>query len=376
MFSRALSLIIKSITGFIVIYEDRLKKVEKRVAEIESEVSRPEVIQDQKRFQKLTKELAQMRPLADAYIKYKKNHKELQAVEEELSGGNVDHEMQSLYREEQKQLKACEGELISVIEDLLLRGSDPRAGRDVILEIRAGTGGEEAALFAADLYRMYSRAASNHGCKVEVMDINETGIGGLKEVIFSVAGPEAYRLLKYESGIHRVQRVPTTESSGRIHTSAVTVALMVEVDETEVDINPADLRIDVYRASGAGGQHVNKTESAVRITHIPTNVVVTCQDERSQHKNRAKAMRVLRARLYEAQEEKRQSEIAKERKDQIGSGDRSGKIRTYNFPDSRVTDHRIGLTLHSLDAILDGYLDDLVSALESDEKQKKLSDVS
>lgn len=360
---------------FKVIYKQRLDKLRSRVGEIETLISQPDVVKDQNQFQSLSKELFRIRPVVEAYAEYEKVAEELHGVTQELKQDSIDDDMRSMYEEESERLTKESEVLIEKIEGLLLKGSDPRMGRDVMLEIRAGTGGEEAALFAADLFRMYSRAASEKGCRIETMDISETGNGGLKEIIFSISGEEAYAHFKYESGIHRVQRVPSTESSGRIHTSAVTVALMVEVSETEVNINPQDLRIDVYRAQGAGGQHVNKTESAVRITHIPTNVVVTCQDERSQHKNKAKAMRVLRARIYEAEEEKRGKEIAKERKDQVGSGDRSGKIRTYNFPDSRVTDHRIGLTLHSLSDILDGHLDDLVEALENDERQKKLSEI-
>ncbi len=358
-----------------MIYKQRLEKLKSRVNEIETLISQPDIVKDQKKFQSLNKELFRIRPTVETYAEYEKVAAELHGVKQELAQKNIDQEMKKLYEDEAERLTDEAEKIIRDLESSLLKGSDPRVGRDVMLEIRAGTGGDEAALFAADLFRMYSRAAAEKGCRVEILDKSETGGGGLKEIIFSILGNDAYSYFKYESGIHRVQRVPVTESSGRIHTSAVTVALMVEVSETEVDINPNDLRIDVYRAQGAGGQHVNKTESAVRITHLPTNVVVTCQDERSQHKNKAKAMRVLRARIYEAQEEKRHKEIAKERKDQVGTGDRSGKIRTYNFPDSRVTDHRIGLTLHSLNDILDGHLDDLVKGLENDERQKKLSEI-
>ena len=262
------------------------------------------------------------------------------------------------------------------LEDILLKESDPNQTRDVILEIRAGTGGEEAALFVADLFRMYSKYAVSRRLSVEVINVSPTGKGGFKEIIFSISGTGAYELFKYESGIHRVQRVPETESSGRIHTSAVTVAMLVEADETEIQIEPKDLRIDVFRASGAGGQHVNKTESAVRITHIPTGFVVSCQDERSQHKNKAKAMRVLRARIYEMRQEQLHQEQAKARKQQVGSGDRSGKIRTYNFLDRRVTDHRIGLTLHDLDDILNGHLDVLVQPLAQHERMQRLTNAA
>lgn len=355
-----------------MIYADKLEKTEKRLAQIEHEISQPEVVKDQTKYQKLTKEMAEIRPLVGAYAEYRRVEAELAALSEELNGKKLDAEMRDLYREEEKSLKQQKEALLEQIETMLIRDDDPRAGRDVIAEIRAGTGGEEAALFVADLFRMYSRYAASLGLKLEVMDSNPTGIGGFKEVIFAVSGAGAYAKFKYESGIHRVQRVPATEASGRVHTSAVTVAIMAEADETEINIDPADLKIDVYRASGAGGQHVNKTESAVRITHLPTGVVVQCQDERSQHKNKARAMRVLRARLYEAEQERRQLEQSRERKAQIGSGDRSGKIRTYNYPDQRVTDHRIGLTLHSLNDILNGHLDEMVGALERDERNRKL----
>ena len=356
-----------------MIYYDRLLKIEKRYEELQQEVSQPETVKDTARYQKLMKELSHIKPLVEAFGRYRKTNDEFKVLEEELKTKGLDGELRDLYWEESKSLKARLETTLEEIERFLLRGDDPRSGRDVIVEIRAGTGGEEAALFAADLFRMYSRFAANHGLKVEVMDSNPTGIGGFREIFFAVSGDGAYPLMKYESGIHRVQRVPATEASGRIHTSAVTVAIMAEADETEIQIKSDDLRIDVYRASGAGGQHVNKTESAVRITHIPTGAVVQCQDERSQHKNKAKAMRMLRARLYEAQPQKVMQEQVKERRQQVGSGDRSEKIRTYNFPDHRVTDHRIGLTLHSLDDILNGHLDELVQALERDERNRKLA---
>jgi len=359
-----------------VIYEERLQKTVRRLSEIENDLTQPEVIKDQVKFQKLSKELAQIRPLVKAYEQYRLTDESLQSVSKELNSSGLDYEMKDLYVEEQKTLKKKKEDLIVEIESFLLKESDPRNGKDVIVEIRAGTGGEEAALFASDLFRMYSRFAASRELRVEVMDSNETGKGGFKEVIFGVSGLNAFSILKYESGIHRVQRVPDTEASGRVHTSAVTVAIMAEADDTEIKIDPVDLKIDVFRAGGAGGQHVNKTESAVRITHLPTGVVVQCQDERSQHKNKAQAMRVLRARLYEAEQERRNNEMAKERRDQVGSGDRSGKIRTYNFPDQRVTDHRIGLTLHSLNDILNGHLDELVSALERDERNRRLNEVA
>ena len=351
---------------------ERLKKITERMKTLEQELSDPSATKDPQKFQKSSKELAELRPIVAAFEEYQKLDAESQEVAKGLEDKGLDSDMHKLYRDERERLEQRKQELQTVLEDLLLRGSDPNSGRDVLLEIRAGTGGEEAALFAADLFRMYSKYAAEQGLKTEVMDANATGKGGFKELIVSVSGRNAYSLLKYESGIHRVQRVPETEASGRIHTSAVTVAVLAEADEEELKIDPADLKIDVFRASGAGGQHVNKTESAVRITHIPTGFVVSCQDERSQHKNKAKAMRVLRARIYEMKQEQEHKEMARIRKSQVGSGDRSGKIRTYNFSDNRVTDHRIGLTLHALDDILNGHLDPLVQALHQHERTQKL----
>lgn len=357
-------------------YRERLEKLEKRESEITGELSRPEVLKDQTAFQKLSKELAGLRPVTGAFRSYRQVETELQELERTHADSRADSEMKTLFEEEIKALRQKKDELIQSIEELLLKGLDTDSDRDVIVEIRAGTGGEEAALFAADLYRMYSKYALAHNLRQELISSSPTGIGGFKEIIFSVGGPSSYALFKYESGIHRVQRVPATEASGRIHTSAVTVAVLPEAGEAEVKIEPSDLKIDVFRASGAGGQHVNKTESAVRITHLPTGFVVTCQDERSQHKNKTKAMRVLRARLFEEIQRRQQNEMAKQRREQVGSGDRSGKVRTYNFPDQRVTDHRIGLTLHSLNDILNGRFDPLVQALEQHERERKLNDAA
>ena len=359
-----------------MIFLARLEKIEAMMRTIEAELSDPAVVKDLARYQKLMKEIAGYRPVVQSLDAYRKVEKEIAALQEELSRKGLDADLRKLCEEEVRELQRRQGKIVEELEGQLLKNDDPNTQRDVIVEIRAGTGGEEAALFGADLFRMYSKYTVNHDLVLEVMSSNPTGKGGFKEIIFSVSGANAYTFFKYESGIHRVQRVPETEANGRIHTSAVTVAVLPEADETEIEIDPADLRIDVFRASGAGGQHVNKTESAVRITHVPTGLVVTCQDERSQHKNKTKAMRVLRARLYEMKREKQMQETAKARKEQVGTGDRSGKIRTYNFPDQRVTDHRIGLTLHELEDILDGHLDGLVHALEREERTRKLTDAA
>jgi len=284
-----------------------------------------------------------------------------------------DKEMKAFYAEEKETAQRKLTSLKELLENLLLDGTDPYKDRNIIVEIRAGTGGEEAALFASDLYRMYLKYASSLGFGTETMSANQTGLRGFKEVIFSVIGAGCYKKFKYESGTHRVQRVPVTETCGRIHTSAVTVAVLPEAEEVEIEIKPEDLRIDVFRSSGPGGQSVNKTESAVRITHLPTNVVVTCQDEKSQHKNKAKALRILRTRLYDQLKAEHDQQISADRKKQVGSGDRSQRIRTYNFSERRVTDHRIGLTLHALDTILEGDLHELINALEKDERQKQLA---
>ncbi len=352
---------------------ERLKKTEQRFEEIQTLLSSPDAAKDRNRFQLLTKELAQLRPIVEGFVQYQRSEKEIEGLKQSLEQAEDDAAMKLLIEEEIKALQGQQAKRSDELESLFLRGTEPNAARDVILEIRAGTGGEEAALFAADLFRMYTQYAAEQGLRVEVMDLNPTGIGGFKEIIFGVSGDGAYSKLKYESGIHRVQRVPRTEASGRIHTSAVTVAVLPEAAEEELEIQPKDLKIDVFRASGAGGQHVNKTESAVRITHIPTGFVVSCQDERSQHKNKLKAMRILRAKIFEMKQQQQDAEIAKARKEQVGSGDRSGKIRTYNFPDQRVTDHRIGLTLHSLNDILNGHLEPVIRALEEDEKVRRLT---
>jgi peptide chain release factor 1 len=350
---------------------ERLEKTEARFREIEVLLTSPDTARS--KFQVLSKEISLLRPIMELFEKYKESEHEIAGLKHSHSDSHGDEAMKSLITEEIKILEEKQKELESKLEELFLRDMQPDAARDVIVEIRAGTGGEEAALFAGDLFRMYSMYAGNHGLRIEVMDTNPTGIGGFKEIIFGVTGERVFSYFKYESGIHRVQRVPKTEASGRIHTSAVTVAVLPDVEEEEIEIISTDLRIDVYRASGAGGQHVNKTESAVRITHMPTGFVVACQDERSQQKNKTKAMRILRAKIFDFRRAQQEAEVAKNRKAQIGSGDRSGKIRTYNYPDNRVTDHRIGLTLHSLNQVLDGKLDPVVQALAEDEKVRLLT---
>ena len=338
----------------------KLDDLEKKFYALEQELSDPEVIKNQKKFQKIAKEHAELAPIIQTYKEFQENKQQIE--ENRLLASDPDPDIRELAKEELTELEARGKELEDKLK-LLLVPKDPNDEKNVLLEIRAGTGGEEAALFAADLFRMYSRYAERNNWKVEVLSSHSTGIGGFKEIIAMISGDRVYSRLKYEGGTHRVQRVPETETQGRIHTSAVTVAVLPEADEVEIDIDPSDLRIDVYRASGAGGQHVNKTESAVRITHIPTGLVVQCQDERSQHKNRAKAMKVLSARLLDLKRQEQQAQRSEERRSIVGSGDRSERIRTYNFPQGRVTDHRIGLTLYKLENIMDGELDELIEPL-------------
>ncbi|MDA8066162.1 MAG: peptide chain release factor 1 [Thermaerobacter sp.] len=350
---------------------DQLAELERRYAELSERLADPALLGDQQAWRSLRKEHSRLEPVVECY-------RELEAVRRarrenaRLSEEEAEPEFHRLVEEEEQELARREEDLAARLRKLLLP-RDPRDDKDVILEIRAGVGGEEAALFAADLLRMYTRYAERHGWRTEILASSPTDIGGFKEVILGIAGEGVYSRLKFESGTHRVQRVPSTESSGRIHTSAATVAVMAEAEEVEVDIRPEDLRVDTFRSGGAGGQHVNKTESAVRITHLPTGLVVSCQDEKSQHKNRERAMRVLRARLWDRYEEARRSEQARARRDQVGTGDRSERIRTYNFPQGRVTDHRIGMTLHRIEAVLDGDLDELVDALAMSADQARLA---
>ena len=350
---------------------EKLSFIEKQHEELAAKISDPEVMQDMDNWRKLCKEHADMTPIVEKYKEYKANKNTIEDAEMMLDDPETDKEFKEMLNEEIKEAKAN----IERIEEelkILLLPKDPNDDKNVIVEIRGGAGGDEAALFAADLYRMYTMYAESKRWKTEILNLSEIGIGGIKEVSFMIEGQGVYSRLKFESGVHRVQRVPETESQGRIHTSTVTVAVLPEAEEVDFEINPADLQIDTFRASGAGGQHINKTESAIRITHIPTGVIVECQDERSQHKNKDKAMKVLRSRLYEAELQKQQDAIAADRKSQVGTGDRSERIRTYNFPQGRVSDHRIGLTLYKLEAIMNGDIDEIIDALITTDQSEKL----
>ncbi len=349
----------------------KLKEFEDRFKVLENQMSDPEVIKNISGYRKLAIERSELLDKIALFKDYKNNHEETARLETIIQEATETEDFLDLVEEELKILKEKQSKFIENIEEFLI-APDPNDNKDIIIEIRAGTGGEEAALFAADLYRMYSYYADKCNYKVEIINSSPTPIGGFKEIIFSLEGVKAYKRFKFESGIHRVQRVPSTETSGRIHTSAVSVAVLPEAEEMDFEINTKDLKVDVYRSSGAGGQSVNTTDSAVRITHLPTGVVVTCQDERSQIKNKAKAMKVLRARLYDNALLEQASKTSKDRKKQVGSGDRSEKIRTYNFPDRRVTDHRISLTLYKIEQILAGDLDELISGLQLAEKELKL----
>ncbi|ABB39778.1 peptide chain release factor 1 [Oleidesulfovibrio alaskensis G20] len=338
----------------------KLEHLERQFEDLEQQLSSPEVFGDQERYRKLTKAHSDLKEIVEVFRVYRQLNEELAGNKEMLR--DSDPEIQAMAREEidaiEKRLPEMEHEL-----KLLLLPKDPLDEKNVVLEIRAGTGGEEAALFAADLFRMYLRYAEDMGWRVEVLSSSETDSGGFKEIIGLISGDKVYSRMKFESGTHRVQRVPATETQGRIHTSAATVAVMPEADEVELDMKPEDLRFDVYRSSGPGGQSVNTTDSAVRVTHIPTGITVACQDEKSQHKNKAKGLKILASRLLQAQEDKRHEELAEQRRSLVGTGDRSGRIRTYNFPQGRITDHRINLTLYKLDAFMEGQIGDMLDAL-------------
>lgn len=349
---------------------ERLNFIENKYEELSIKISDPSVMADQREWQKLCKEHAELEILVIKYREYRKAQEDLESAKEMLKD-ETDKDMREMAQEEIRELTATIEEKENELRILLLP-KDPNDDKNVFVEIRGGAGGEEAALFAANLTRMYTRYAERKGWKVETISINATDIGGFKEIVFMIKGDGAYSRLKYESGAHRVQRVPDTESSGRIHTSTATVAVLPEVDDVEVEINPNDVRIDVFRASGHGGQCVNTTDSAVRITHLPTGLVVSCQDEKSQLKNKEKAMKVLKSRLFEKAQAERSASIAEDRKSQVGTGDRSERIRTYNYPQGRVTDHRIGVTLYKLDAFLDGDIDDIIDVLITTEQAEKM----
>ena len=354
----------------------KLAFIEEKYEQLSAQISDPEVIADQNRWRKLCKENSDITPIVEKYREYKEAKKAIDDAEQMLEE-KPDKEFEEMLlleiEENKEKILTFEEEL-----KILLLPKDPNDEKNVIVEIRGGTGGEEAALFAGTLFRMYSMYAENRNWKIDIMNSNPTELGGYKEITFTVEGAGAYSRLKYESGVHRVQRVPETESGGRIHTSAATVAVLPEVEEVELDINPNDLRIDVFRAGGPGGQCVNTTDSAVRITHLPTGIVVSCQDEKSQHKNKDKAMKILRSRVYDVFIQQQNDAISAERKSQVGTGDRSERIRTYNYPQGRVTDHRIGLTLHRLESVLNGDMDEIIDALiTSDQSEKlKMSDSS
>ena len=350
---------------------DKLDSVAARFEELGMRLMEPNVTSDPARYTELMKEYRRLEPIVEKYREYKSAKEAFDEAKEMLDEGGLDPEMRALaqeqYDENREVIESASQEL-----KILLLPRDPNDDKNVIVEIRGGAGGEEAALFAGVLYRMYTMYAESRGWQCEVLGANETELGGFKEISFSISGEGAYSRLKYESGVHRVQRVPETETQGRIHTSTVTVAVLPEAEEVDFELDPRDLQIDVFRSSGAGGQHVNKTESAIRMTHLPTGMVVECQDERSQYKNKDKALKVLRSRLLDQKVREQNDQIASERRSQVGTGDRSERIRTYNYPQGRVTDHRIGLTLYKLDAILDGALDELLDALMTHDQAQKL----
>ena len=351
---------------------DRLEQIEARYEELSEQLALPEVAADPKQLQKLAQERASVENVVVKYREYKATSKTLENTQAMLNDG-LDAEMTALVKQEIETLQSRREHLFQELR-LVLLPRDPNDNKDIIMEIRAGTGGDEAGLFAADLFRMYSRYAQSKGWQIDIIDSNERGIGAFKEIVFEIKGKGAFSRLKYERGVHRVQRVPLTESSGRIHTSAATVAVLPEADEIEVSITPDDLKIDIFHSGGAGGQNVNKVATAVRITHLPTGIVTICQDERSQLRNKLKAMSVLRARLLDVEQRKQDEAITRQRRFQVGTGDRSEKIRTYNFPQDRVTDHRIGLNLHNLPRILEGEIDELIDALATSDQAQQLEE--
>lgn len=354
---------------------DKLAFLEEKYEDLSEKISEPEIINDQAQWKKLVKEHSSLEEIVTKYREYKKTEQGLNDAKEILRDKTADEEFREMAKMEiselEEKIEVLEGEL-----KILLLPKDPNDDKDVIVEIRAGAGGDEAGLFAADLFRMYTRYAENVGWKIEMMSANDTGIGGYKEVIFMIKGHGAYSRLKYESGVHRVQRIPSTESGGRIHTSTITVAVLPEVDDVDFELDMNDIRVDVFRSSGNGGQSVNTTDSAVRVTHMPTGTVVSCQDEKSQLKNKEKALKILRARLLDVLIQEQQAEIAQDRKSQVGTGDRSERIRTYNFPQGRITDHRINVTLYRLDSFLNGDIQEMIDALITTDQAEKLKEVS
>ena len=354
---------------------DKLQVIEDKFMDLEQRISDPEVIARQDEWRKLTRQHSQLSETVETFRTYKKILAGIDEAMEVIEDKSMDEEFREMAQEELKELKPQKEELEAQLQILLLP-KDPNDDKNIIIEIRGGAGGDEAALFAGDLFRMYTKYAESQGWRCEVIDSNVPELGGFKEVVFSVDGESVYSKMKFESGVHRVQRVPTTETQGRVHTSTVTVAVLPEMEDVDIEINDKDLKIDTYCASGAGGQHVNRTESAVRITHLPSGIVVACQDERSQLKNKDKAMRVLRAKLQDQAEQEAQASMAADRKSQVGTGDRSERIRTYNYPQGRVTDHRINLTLYKLDAVLNGDLDEVIQALNAADQAAKMQEAN
>lgn len=353
---------------------EKLKLIDDKYRELEAQMASPEIYNDPAAIAKISREQKELSPIVEAYRQYEGYCRTAEEARELLDGKISEPEFKVMVQEEYDQARADMERMKNELNILLLP-KDPNDSRNVIVEIRGGAGGEEAALFAQSLYRMYTMYAEKRRWKTEILNINETELGGVKEISFLIEGEGAYSRLKFESGVHRVQRVPDTETSGRIHTSTVTVAVLPEVEDIDFEINPSDLQIDTFRASGAGGQHVNKTESAIRITHVPTGTIVECQDERSQHKNRDRAMKILASRLYEQEREKQNAALAAERKSQVGTGDRSERIRTYNYPQGRVTDHRIGLTLYKIEQILNGDMDEVIDALVTADQAEKMRNI-